>query len=81
MLLHMETTRRTNGPAIAAIRQALGMTQTRLAAECGISGPYLSNVEAGRKFAGPAATAAIARQLGVSVDAITYPAIKQRAAA
>jgi transcriptional regulator with XRE-family HTH domain len=39
----------------------------------GVSVGYLSNIEAGRKQPADAVTATVARELGVSVDAITYP--------
>ena len=75
----MEATRLVNGATVAALREALGMRQNKLAESCGVSGAYLCNVEAGRKQPSPATTRAIADSLGVSLDAITYPALRRTA--
>ena len=65
--------RRTNGASLAAIRKALGTRQGALAAAAGISGPYLSMVEKGIRQPEPEITARLAAELGVPIDAITYP--------
>lgn len=75
MIVPMEATRLVNGATIAALREALGIKQNKLADTVGISGPFLSNIEAGRKQPGPATTRALADAMGVPLDAITYPAL------
>lgn len=65
-------TRLTHGPAVRAIREALGIKHGVFAVECDISPGYLTNIEKGAKQPSPAVTAAIAKRLGVSVDSITY---------
>ena len=68
------TTRKVNGAAIKALRDAVGIKQGVLATRCRISQAHLNNIEAGRRQPAHDVTARIARQLGVEVDAITYPA-------
>lgn len=58
---------------VRALREAIGVQQSQFAIRCGVSQAYLNNIEAGRREPRPNVTAEIARQLGVSVDAITYP--------
>ena len=65
-------TRQTHGPAVRAIREALGIRHSDFAAKCHISPGYLSNIEAGRKQPSPEVARAIADQLGVTLDTITY---------
>lgn len=65
--------RRVNGPSVRAIREALGIRLSDLATRAEVSVGYLSNIEAGRKQPADAVTGSIARELGVSTDAITYP--------
>lgn len=65
--------RRVNGPSVRAIREALGIRLSDLATRSSVSVGYLSNIEAGRKQPADAVAVAIARELGVTVDAITYP--------
>lgn len=65
--------RETNGAAVKAIREALGVPQGILARDVIVSQGYLSNIEAGRKQPDPAVVRRIADRLGISVDAITYP--------
>ncbi len=65
--------RETNGAAVKAIREALGVPQGVLAREVTVSQGYLSNIEAGRKQPDPAVARRIADRLGVPLDAITYP--------
>jgi transcriptional regulator with XRE-family HTH domain len=65
--------RETNGAAVKAMREALGVPQGVLARDVTVSQGYLSNIEAGRKQPDPAVTRRIADRLGVPLDAITYP--------
>ena len=69
--------RRANGAAIFAIRQALGIRQGAMAAQAGISGPYLSQIENGVREPGMEVLRALATGLGVTVDAISYPVCEQ----
>jgi len=64
--------RLAHGPAIRAIREALGIKHGVFAVDCGISPGYLTNIEKGKKQPSPAVIAAIAERLGVTVDEITY---------
>lgn len=65
--------RRTNGAAIRALREALGIKSGVFAIECNISPAYLTNIEKGRKQPAPDVAVRMARRLGVPLDAITYP--------
>lgn len=65
--------RSAHGPGIRAIRESLGISLRGLAADIGISPAHLSHVERGNRQASDMLIAAIARRLGVTVDAITYP--------
>ena len=67
------SSRETNGAAVRAIREALGIQHARFAVDCLISAGYLTNIEKGRKQPSPEVTKRIAGRLGVEVDAITYP--------
>lgn len=49
------------------------MPQGKLAERVGVSHGFLSNVEAGRKQPSAAVARRLADQLGVPLDAITYP--------
>lgn len=64
--------RLAHGPAIKAIREALGIKHGVFAVDCDISPGYLTNIEKGVKQPSPAVIASIAKRLGVNVDAITY---------
>lgn len=66
--------RKVNGPAVRAIREALGIRLSDFATRVDSSPGYICNIEAGRKEPSHATAAAIARELGVPIDAITYPA-------
>lgn len=68
---HMSN-RTLHGPAVRAIREALGIKHGRFALDVGITPGYLSNVEKGRKQPSDAVAAAIAKRLGVTIDEITY---------
>lgn len=64
--------RLAHGPAIRAIREALGIKHGVFAVDCDISPGYLTNIEKGAKQPSPSVTAAIAKRLGVTIDEITY---------
>lgn len=66
------TTRRVHGPAVRAIREALGIKHGVFAVDCDITPGYLTNIEKGHKQPSPAVAQAIARRLGVPLDTITY---------
>lgn len=66
------TKRMTHGPAVRAIREALGIKHGEFAIRCDMSPGYLTNIESGRKQPSPAAAKRIADQLGIPLDAITY---------
>lgn len=72
--------RRTHGPAIRAIREALGIKHGVFAISCLISPGFLSNIEKGLKQPSPAVANAMAERLGVPLDAITYSVPDQVAA-
>ena len=64
--------RKTHGPAVRAIREALGLRHGAFAVQCEITPGYLTNIEKGIKQPSPAVAAAIANRLGVPLDAIQY---------
>lgn len=68
--------RRVNREAIREFRNLLGIEQADLAARCGISQSTLSRIETGDRDrdTSPRVLRALASQLGVSIDAISYPA-------
>lgn len=68
----MNTKRMIHGPAVRAIREALGIKHGEFAIRCGISPGYLTNIESARKQPSPNVAAAIAENLGVPLDAIAY---------
>jgi len=61
-----------HGPAIRAIREALGIKQSILARDIVVSAGYLANIESGKRQPSEALITAIADRLGVTKDAITY---------
>jgi len=63
--------RQSNGEAIRALREALGIKQYELAERCGITAGALSSIEHGRANAGPTVIRDLARWLGVPPGAIT----------
>jgi transcriptional regulator with XRE-family HTH domain len=65
--------RRVNGATVAALRGTLGIAQASLAARCEISAPYLSQIESGMYQPGADVVRRLATELGVELDAITYP--------
>jgi transcriptional regulator with XRE-family HTH domain len=66
------TTRKAHGPAIKAIRKALGVTQDDLAISCDVTPGYMSNVESGKKQPSEALVSAICLRLGIEKDAVMY---------
>jgi transcriptional regulator with XRE-family HTH domain len=71
----MARSRVTNGRAILAKREQLGIPQKVLAERLGISASYLSRIETGTE--NPGLTSVVVRklatELGVSLDDITVP--------
>lgn len=67
------TTRAINGATVKQLREALGITQRDLAARCEITQGALSNIERGVHGTTPQLNRRLADQLGVPLDAITYP--------
>jgi transcriptional regulator with XRE-family HTH domain len=72
--------RRVLGPAIKAIREALGISGTDFAGRCRISPSHLNHIEAGRKQPSPAIARRFATELGVPLEAVTYPITEEKAA-
>lgn len=72
----MARTRVTNGPAIRERRERLGILQADLAEQIGVSGSYLSRIEAGIETPGMATKTVqkLSELLGVGLDDITVPA-------
>lgn len=66
------STRKAHGPAIRAIRKALGITQDDLAVSCDVSPGYMSNVESGKKQPSEALVSAICLRLGINKDDVMY---------
>lgn len=72
----MARTRVTNGAAILAKRERLGIPQNELASRLGVSASYLSRIETGTEKPGltSATVRKLALELGVDLDDITVPA-------
>ncbi|GIV78099.1 MAG: transcriptional regulator [Litorilinea sp.] len=58
------------GNPIQVWREYRGLTQQQLAEAAGISVPYLSQIESGKRQGSPEVLAAIAKALGLSLDDI-----------
>ena len=71
MLCPMQN-RRLNGASVRAIRVALGIGLRTMAQDIGRDRGFLSRVERGIETASPTTQVAIAKRLGVSLDAITF---------
>jgi DNA-binding transcriptional regulator YiaG len=56
--------RQVHGPAVRAIREALGIKHGKFAIDCDISPAYLTNIEKGRKQPSAHVTASLLRGLG-----------------
>lgn len=67
------STRRVNGASVRALRESIGIRHSDFAIRVQVSAGYLTNIEAGRKQPAPDVARRIADQLGVPLDAITYP--------
>jgi transcriptional regulator with XRE-family HTH domain len=65
--------RRTNGATVRALREALGISQSVLAARCKISKPFVSMIENSVSQPSAQVARALATELAVPLDAITYP--------
>lgn len=66
------TKRKAHGPAIRAIRKAMGITQDDLAISCDVTPGYMSNVESGKKQPSEALVSAICLRLGINKDDVMY---------
>lgn len=69
---HRTAARKVHGPAVRAIREALGYKHGLFAVDCNMSPGYLTNIEKGVKQPSPAVAAEIAKHLGVPLVAIQY---------
>jgi len=58
------------GNPIRAWREHRGLSRKQLAEASGLSTPYLSQIESGKRKASPEALAAIAKELGLALDDI-----------
>lgn len=65
--------RRVHGPAVRAIREAVGIKGSEFATRVMVSHGYLVNIEKGVKQPAEDVTRRIADGLGVPLEAITYP--------
>jgi transcriptional regulator with XRE-family HTH domain len=65
-------TRKANGAAIRSLRMALGIPQNHLAVRVGVTAATMSQIEKGKQ-PGPDTIRRIADELGVPLDAISYP--------
>jgi transcriptional regulator with XRE-family HTH domain len=65
-------TRLAHGPAIRALREAVGIKHGVFATDIQVSPGYLTNIEKGAKQPSPAVIRRIAVRLGVNIDSITY---------
>jgi transcriptional regulator with XRE-family HTH domain len=63
-------TRKVNGAAVKALREAVGLTQAELASRAETTAPTISHLEKGRDVS-PALLVRIAHGLKVPVDAIS----------
>lgn len=72
----MARTRVTNGPAILARREQLGIPQKELAQRIGVSASYLSRIENDVETPGPTAPTvrALMAELHATLEEITIPA-------
>lgn len=62
---------RLNGAKVAEVRIRAGLTQTALADLVGVNRSYIHRIEAGDRHGLPGTWVAIAKALGVEIDAIT----------
>ena len=73
--------RRSNGASIRALRESLGIPHGKFAIRCSISPGYLTNIEKGIKQPSAEVARRIADELGVPLDAVTYPVRDEAGAA
>lgn len=66
-----DCSRSINPAALRSIRELAGLRSGDLARAAGISYGFLSNIEAGRETPSPSVLQALAKRLGVPIDAIT----------
>ena len=66
-------TRRVNGSAVRALREALGIAHGDLASRVGISAPFLTRIEKGERGTSAPVARRLAESMGVPFEAITYP--------
>ena len=64
---------RLNGAAVAARREAIGISQADLARRCDITPPYLSQIENGIKQPSAPVAMRLAQSLGVELAEIAEP--------
>lgn len=64
--------RQAHGPAIRAIRELTGTSISAFAPRVGVTQGYMSNVELGHKQPTIEFLARVARELGVSLDAVSF---------
>lgn len=64
--------RRLNGESVKALRKALGISLRTLSTDIGRNPGFISRVERGIYNPSDATMVAIAKRLGVPLDAITY---------
>ncbi|GAA1578824.1 helix-turn-helix domain-containing protein [Leucobacter aridicollis] len=74
------STRNINGPAVAVIRELMGMRKGEFARRVEIDPGYLTKIEAGSRQPSPAVMKRIAFALGVSIEVVTYPVNAEAAA-
>ena len=65
-------TRKAHGPAIRAIRKALGVRQDELAIAADMSPSHLHRIETGERQPSEAALSLICLRLGINKDDVTY---------
>lgn len=59
------------GPTVRDLRESRGLAAGDLATRAGISAPYLTLIEQGRRRPRPPVIGRIARELGVAIEEIT----------
>jgi DNA-binding XRE family transcriptional regulator len=64
--------------AVAVWREHRGLTLTALAKAAGLSTPYVSQIEAGKRVGTVTALRAIAKALNIGLDELAPPSIRRR---
>lgn len=67
--------RKVNGAAVREFRKAIGIKQVDLALRANVTSGTLSRIESGSRQPSPSVTRKLANGLGVTLEAITYPAV------